>query len=189
MCSDWRQYKDLLRNPPTLQKLQAGERKGACALQVAGGHAELNRLRTQSLDGTDESHASIPVFSERGSSASKLAWENELHLLTYSKVNIRKIPVNEKLLALRTLGESNGWLDKRQPQEGIRATFNFHLGPRKVVTSGVTRTLVVDSGASPRAIIERAPDAASLSGIGEDAKVLDVPTDSRELGLFGVDNT
>ena len=175
-------------HPHCKSSRQAKER-GRALCKLPEVMLELNRLRTQSLDGTDESHASIPVFSERGSSASKLAWENELHLLTYSKVNIRKIPVNEKLLALRTLGESNGWLDKRQPQEGIRATFNFHLGPRKVVTSGVTRTLVVDSGASPRAIIERAPDAASLSGIGEDAKVLDVPTDSGELGLFGVDNT
>ncbi len=124
---------------------------------------EMERLRTQSLEGTGQSDAGLTVFSEGGSSASKIAWENELHLLAFSKVNIRKIPVKEKLLALRTLGESKGWLDKRQPQTGVRATFNFHVGGARRGATGRTVILDVDTDQAPAAEVAQIENVTVLA--------------------------
>lgn len=130
---------------PLCKSSRQAKERGRALSRMPEVMLEMERLRTQSLEGAGQSDAGLTVFSEGGSSASKIAWENELHLLAFSKVNIRKIPVKEKLLALRTLGESKGWLDKRQPQQGIRATFNFHIGGKTSTVAG--RTLTVDAGA------------------------------------------
>ena len=80
----------------------------------------------------------------------------ELDSLAYARVPLGKLHAKEKLMALRTIAEINGWMSPKATGQGIRATFNFRVGGQQV-TPG-------------------AP--AAPQGITVDAEVLQEPLDA-----------
>jgi len=96
---------------------------------------ELQRLREQSTGDAEK--------FDPGKDPARVEWENELRLVAFAGFNRRKVPVKEKVSALRALGEAKGWLGRQQQiGQGVRATFNFHVGAVRRAVGG--RTISVD---------------------------------------------
>ena len=112
----------------------------------ARGRKLLNDSRLQAYCAQLRSQAL--VSTETGpQDAEKMAWENELRAVAFASFNAKKVPVKEKVTALRTLGESKGYLKQQQVGAGMRATFNFHVGGSRRRAAG--RTISVDVDADP----------------------------------------
>lgn len=130
---------------------QAKER-GRALCQLPEIQLELQRLRAQTVDGIDKNVSSVSSID-----AEKVDWENEVFRLAYSKVDLSKVPVKEKLAALRLLGESKGYVKKDAGQgNGIKATFSFRFSSN---VPGADKLLVPGSIEHQRAI-GLAPDTA-----------------------------
>ncbi|MFM9966943.1 MAG: hypothetical protein ACKVQK_00865 [Burkholderiales bacterium] len=114
---------------------------------------ELARLKAQALDGTEDS-------------ATKEALKTEVRTLAFSRVNLKKVPIKEKLSALRTLAELEGLLDKRQPQHGIRASFTF-------IVPGRAEALAARDANRARSIPGQRTDAIAPSGPVQEGVVVD----------------
>lgn len=101
-----------------------------------------------------------------GVEGEKEAWEHEVRSIAFAGVNLRKVPVKEKVSALRTLGEAKGWLKQQQVGAGVRATFNFRIGG--VGALGSERVISVVGDSQPA---------------GNDAPAPDSPQPSRNIGV------
>lgn len=137
--------------------------RGRKLLQDSRLQAYCAQQRTQALVSTDTASAD----------PDKLAWEMELRAVAFASFNSKKVPVKEKVSALRTLGESKGYLKQQQVGAGLRATFNFHVGGRARTAAGRTISVDVSNGTGEVAIdapgsIQATPEAISPSLVAHD---------------------
>lgn len=109
--------------------------RGRKLLQDPRLQAYCAQVRTQAIVSTDTGSGD----------ADKLAWEMELRAVAFASFNAKKVPVKEKVSALRTLGESKGYLKQQQHGAGLRATFNFVVGGTRRAAVGRTVTVDVDT--------------------------------------------
>ena len=105
------------------------------------GRALLKRGDVRAL--IAESKAKV-VVGQGDSNPRKVALLAELELLAYQGVRLNKLHPKEKLTALRTIAEIEGWMKPKEQGAGLRATFNFHVGGIRRGVQG--RTISVDVG-------------------------------------------
>lgn len=113
-----------LATHPKCNNQESAKRRGRAIAKLPGVVAYLARIKVAAL----------------GIDGEKEAWEHELRSIAYAGVNLKKVPVKEKVSALRTLGESKGWLKRNELPVGLRATFNFRIGSEE-------RTITVEQPA------------------------------------------
>ena len=104
--------KAYLISHPNCTSEKSAKRRGSALARLPGVVAFLARQRVRAL----------------GVDGEKAAWEHELRMVAFAGVNLKKVPVKEKLNALRLYGESKNWLKQVQQGAGLRATFNFRIG-------------------------------------------------------------
>ncbi len=152
---------------PRCKSARQAKERGRALCQLPEIQLELRRLRAQAIDGTGENGTSVGNRSD----AEKIDWENEVRLLAYSKVELRKVPVKEKLAALRLFGESRNYL-KQSPGAGtgIRATFIFRMADGKTFPNLGSRsrdeaiTVAVETNQNEEGL--RAPEEDNLAASG-----------------------
>ena len=82
----------------------------------------------------------------------KAALLDELNLVAFAGVNLKKLHPKEKLTALRTIAEIEGWMKPKEQSSGLRATFNFSIGGTRRAAQGRTITVDVGEGSANGAI-------------------------------------
>lgn len=121
---------------PDCKSARHAKTRGRALLKDSRVEAYLAARRSQALD---------PLASD----GDKLAWELELKSVAFAHFNPRKVPVKEKVTALRALGEAKGWLKPQAAGAGLRATFNFRIGGQASPAGrGEPQTVTVDVDAS-----------------------------------------
>ena len=168
--------KAYLISHPNCTSEKSAKRRGSALARLPGVVAFLARQRVRML----------------GVDGEKAAWEHELRMVAFAGVNLKKVPVKEKLNALRLYGESKNWLKQVQQGAGLRATFNFRIGgqaapagrsePQAVVTMDMDTTEAGGDAPAPAAL---AVDADSEPVVIE---IQQEPSPNRG-SLFDADNS
>ena len=143
--------KAYLISHPNCTSEKSAKRRGSALARLPGVVAFLARQRVRAL----------------GVDGEKAAWEHELRMVAFAGVNLKKVPVKEKLNALRLYGESKNWLKQVQQGAGLRATFNFRIGGQ-----------TAPAGRSEPQTIEVDVDAHDAGGDAPVPAALAVDTDS-----------
>lgn len=133
---------------PDCKSARHAKTRGRAILQDPRVVAYLAARRAQALDST-------------GADGEKLGWELELRSVAFAHFNPKKVPVKEKVSALRTLGEAKGWLKQQQVGAGVRATFNFRIGGPGVL--GGERVISVEGDSQPSSSVAPTASAAPSS--------------------------
>lgn len=122
--------KAYLISHPNCTSEKSAKRRGSALARLPGVVAFLARQRVRML----------------GVDGEKAAWEHEVRMVAFAGVNLKKVPVKEKLSALRTLAEAKGWLKQPERGAGLRATFNFRIGgaPAAPLGRSEPQTIEVD---------------------------------------------
>ena len=111
------------------------------------------------------------VIGQGDSNPRKAALLEELNLVAFAGVNLKKLHPKEKLTALRTIAEIEGWMKPKEQGAGLRATFNFNVGGTRRGAQDRTVVTVVDMGEGS---VE-----GEIDGSG--------PVESIPVGAFGVE--
>ena len=164
--------KAYLISHPNCTSEKSAKRRGSALARLPGVVAFLARQRVRAL----------------GVDGEKAAWEHELRMVGFAGVNLKKVPVKEKISALRTLGESKGWLRPQQIGAGLRATFNFRIGGQ---TSPAGRgddpqTVTVDVDASEAGGDAPEPTTLALDTDSEPVVVEIQPEMQRDRGALSL---
>jgi hypothetical protein len=106
------------------------------------GRTLLKRGDVRALIAVEKAKA---VAGQGDSNPRKMALLEELNLVGYAGVNLKKIHPKEKLTALRTIAEIEGWMKPKDQGKGVRATFNFIVGGARRGAVGRTVTVDVDA--------------------------------------------
>ncbi len=125
-----------------------------------------------------------------GVDGEKAAWEHELRMVAFALVNLKKVPVKEKLNALRLYGESKNWLKQVQQGAGLRATFNFRIGgaPAAPLGRSEPQTIEVDVDASEADSDAPAPATLAVGPESDSVEIQPEPRRDRS-ALFDAENS
>lgn len=118
-----------LESHPDCKTERQAKYRGRALLKRGDVRAHIAELKAKTVAGQGDSNPK------------KTALLEELNLIAYAGINLKKLHPKEKLTALRTIAEIEGWMKPKETGTGLRATFNFHVGNAR---RGAGRTVTVD---------------------------------------------
>ena len=124
--------KAYLESHPDCKSTKSAKYRGSALLKRGEVRAYIASLKAKA--------ASVQGVEANPRRAALLA---ELDSLGYATVNLKKLHPKEKLTALRTIAEIEGWMKPAAGAAGLRATFNFRIGGQAAPTGrGEPQTVV-----------------------------------------------
>ena len=184
--------KAYLESHPDCKSIKSANYRGRVMLKLGSVRAYILELKAKS--------SSNPAVESNPKKAALLA---ELDMVAYASINLKKLHPKEKLTALRTIAEIEGWMKPPSAgAHGVRATFNFRIGGNSRIAAG--RTITIDADNRPEGEqeisvdVEAAPMAdlqAIENGSLESRASIDAPASEEKAApapskaLFDASNT